>query len=215
MARSPVIAVILAGGAARRMGGGDKGLTELGGRPMLARVKERVGAQVDRVLLNADGDPARFAALGLETMADPVPDRPGPLAGILAGLLWAERWAPRALVLSVPTDVPFLPNDLVAGLRAAMRARAAPAAIAASAGRRHPTIGLWTVGLAPTLRAAIVDQGLRRAEAWAERIGAAIATWPTEPVDPFVNVNTPADLERAEALLAAYPGAVDSPGASR
>jgi molybdopterin-guanine dinucleotide biosynthesis protein A len=215
MAPSPVVAIVLAGGAARRMGGGDKGLIELGGRPMLARIKERVGAQVDRVLLNADGDPARFAALRLETVADPLPGRPGPLAGILAGLLWAERWAPHALVLSVPTDVPFLPHDLVAGLRTAMRASGAPAAIAVSSGRRHPTIGLWTVGLAPTLRAAIVDQGLRRAEAWAQQIGAAIATWPTEPVDPFVNINTPADLERAEALLAAYPGAVDSPGASR
>lgn len=212
----PVVAVVLAGGAARRLGGGDKGLIALGGRPILERIRERLTPQVDAILLNAGGDAARFAGFDLPLVADPLPGRLGPLAGILAGLLWAERHRdPGALVLSVPTDLPFLPGDLVPRLRAAMVAEAAPAAITASAGRRHPTIGLWSVALAPALRAALVDEGLRKTGLWAERVGAAIATWPAEPFDPFLNVNTPADLEHAAEVLTTYPSAVDTPPPSR
>ena len=211
----PVVAIVLAGGAARRLGGGDKGLIELGGRPILERLLERLAPQVGAILLNADGDAARFADFRLPLIADPLPGRLGPLAGLLAGLSWAEHRAPDALVLSVPTDLPFLPRDLVPGLRAAMIEKAAPAAIAASAGRRHPTIGLWSVGLAPALRTALVDEGLRKAGLWAERVGAAIATWPAEPFDPFLNVNTPTDLGRAAEVVATYPWAVDTPPRSR
>lgn len=211
----PVVAVVLAGGAARRLGGGDKGLIELGGRPILRWMLERLGPQAGPILLNAAGDPARFADLGLPMIPDPLPGRLGPLAGILAGLEWAEQRAAGALVLSVPTDLPFLPGDLVAALRAAMTTPAAPAAIAASAGRLHPTIGLWRPSLAPSLRTALAEEGLRKAGLWAERVGAAIATWPAEPFDPFLNINTRDDLERAMAIVAAHPWAVDRPPASR
>lgn len=211
----PVVAVVLAGGAARRLGGGDKGLIELGGRPILEHILARLAPQVETILLNANGDPARFAALKLPLVGDPLPGRLGPLAGILAGLLWAEQRAPGALVLSVPTDLPFLPGDLVAELRAAMTTPAAPAAIAASAGRLHPTIGLWRPSLVPSLRTALAEEGLRKAGLWAERVGAAIATWPAEPFDPFLNINTRDDLERAMAIVAAHPWAVDRPPASR
>ncbi|MDB5374282.1 MAG: mobA [Belnapia sp.] len=196
-----VVAVVLAGGLARRMGGGDKPLRLLGGRPLLAHVLERVAPQVAAVILNANGDPARFSGFGLPVVADPLPDYPGPLAGILAGLDWAAAHRPAAAtVLSVPGDGPFLPPDLVARLEAARRASGLPLACAASGGWTHPPIGLWPVALRGELRAALLA-GERKIDRWTARFGCATAEWEALPVDPFFNANAPEELAAAEALL--------------
>lgn len=198
-----VLAVVLAGGLARRMGGGDKPLRRLGGRPLLDHVLERVRPQVAAVILNANGDPARFAAYGLPVVPDPLPDYPGPLAGVLAALDWAAEHRPDLpTVLSVPGDGPFLPADLVARLEAARAAAGVPLACAASAGWTHPPIGLWPVALRAELRSALLA-GERKIDRWTARFGCVAAAWPAEPIDPFFNANAPEELAEAEALLQA------------
>ncbi|KAA9010743.1 molybdenum cofactor guanylyltransferase MobA [Histidinibacterium aquaticum] len=182
--------VILAGGTARRMGGGDKGRLEISGVSLLVRVIQRLEPQVAGLALSANGAPERFADLGLPVMPDETPDR-GPLAGVLAGLDWARGQGADALV-TAPADTPFLPADLVPRLR-----RAGPVAIAHSGGRDHPTCGLWAVALAPLLRERL-DAGDRRLMAFADAAGAARAEFDDDRA--FFNVNTPEDLARAEAL---------------
>lgn len=200
-AMSKPLAVVLAGGLARRMGGGDKPLRLLGGRPLLAHVIARVAPQVDGIILNANGDLARFAAFGLPVVADPLPDYPGPLAGVLAALDWAAAERPGvATVLSVPGDGPFLPADLVARLEAARREAGVPMACAASGGWTHPPIALWPVALRGELRVSLLA-GEKKIDRWTARFGCARAEWPVAPVDPFFNANAPADLAAAEALL--------------
>ncbi len=196
-----VLAVVLAGGLARRMGGGDKPLRMLGGQPLLDHVLARIGPQVAGVILNANGDAGRFAGYGLPVVADPVPDHPGPLAGILAGLDWAAAMRPEiADVLSVPGDCPFLPADLLARLRSAREAAGVPMACAASGGWTHPPVALWPVALRGELRAALLA-GERKIDRWTARFGCASAEWPAEPFDPFFNANAPDDLAEAERLL--------------
>lgn len=191
--------VVLAGGRASRMGGGDKGLLPLAGRPVLAHVLARLAPQVDRLAINANGDVARFAGFGLPVLADSVPDQPGPLAGVLAGMDWAAGLGAAHLV-TVAGDTPFLPPDLVARLRAA-----GPFALAASdpgdGMRVHPVCGLWPVALRDTLRAALLA-GQRRVLGWAMDNGAVPVAFASDPVDPFFNLNTPDDLVRAEAMAA-------------
>ncbi|WEF24842.1 molybdenum cofactor guanylyltransferase MobA [Paracoccus sp. S3-43] len=189
-------AIILAGGRATRMGGGDKCLLDLRGRPILARIVDRLAPQCRPLALNANGDPARFAAFGLPVVADGLPDHPGPLAGILAGMDWAAgRGAER--VLSVAGDTPFFPADL------ALRLTQAGTGIVLAASRdadgqviAHPTFGLWPVALRDDLRAALAS-GQRRVRAFAAAHGAATAIWHAGPEDPFFNINTPEDLDRA------------------
>lgn len=201
MPGSEVLAVVLAGGLARRMGGGDKPLRLLAGRPLLDHVLDRVRPQVAAVVLNANGDPARFASYGLPVVPDPLPDYPGPLAGVLAALDWAAAHRPDlGTVLSVPGDGPFLPADLVARLQAARAAAGVPLACAASGGWTHPPIGLWPIALRGELRAALLA-GERKIDRWTARFGCASAEWPAGPVDPFFNANAPEDLAAAEALL--------------
>jgi molybdopterin-guanine dinucleotide biosynthesis protein A len=192
------MAVLLAGGLARRMGGGDKPLRLLGGRPLLAHVIARVAPQVAGMVLNANGDPARFAAFGLQVVGDEMPDHPGPLAGVLAGMRWAAAQGARD-VLSVPTDTPFLPPDLVARLDAARTAAGVPIACAASRGWRHPVIALWPAALAGALEAAM-RAGVRKIDAWTAGQGVVAVDFLGEP-DPFFNANTPEDLAEAERLL--------------
>jgi molybdenum cofactor guanylyltransferase len=193
--------VVLAGGLARRMGGGDKPLREIAGQTILARVVARLEPQCEGLLLSANGDPLRFASLGLPVIADDVKDHPGPLAGILAGLDWAAAHRPNAQwTLTAPGDCPFLPRDLVARLRQAVSVEGAELAVAASQGRSHPVIGLWRVALRGALREAVVIEGLRKVESWTARFGVATVAWPAEPVDPFFNVNTGEDLVKAERL---------------
>jgi molybdopterin-guanine dinucleotide biosynthesis protein A len=196
--------LVLAGGLARRMGGGDKALIRIGSETILQRALARLTPQVSGVVLNANGDPARFAAFELPVVADSVPDFAGPLAGILAGLDWVAANRPDiAWVASVPGDCPFLPRDLVARLHAARSAENKPLACAHSGDWRHPVVGLWQVALRDDLRHAITVEDLRKIEVWTARHGVALADWPTEPVDPFFNVNTPDDVERAMRLAAA------------
>jgi molybdopterin-guanine dinucleotide biosynthesis protein A len=194
--------VLLAGGLARRMGGGDKPLRRIGGRPILERVIERLQPQCDALILNANGDPARFSATGLPVVADTVPDFAGPLAGILAALDWAAAHRPDLRwVASVAADTPFLPHDLVSRLHAAREAAGARLACAESGGRTHPVNGLWAVDLREDLRHALVVEDLRKIDRWTARHGIAHAGWATEPFDPFFNANGPEDLAEAERLI--------------
>jgi len=195
------LGLVLAGGLARRMGGGDKALLRIGGATILERVLDRLGPQCSRIILNANGDPARFAFTRLPVVADDVPDFAGPLAGVLAGLDWAAAHAPEAAwVASVPGDCPFLPRDLVARLHAARDAQRQALACARSGEWRHPVVGLWPVALRADLRRALVDEHLHKIEIWTGRHGVALADWPETPVDPFFNVNTPEDAATADRI---------------
>ena len=203
--QAPVAAMILAGGRSRRMGGGDKGLLQLGGRPILQRVIDRIRPQVSALALNANGGAARFAALGLDVIPDPVPGFAGPLAGILAALSWSNGILPTAThVLTVPSDTPFLPRDLVRRLQAAIRA-SGDSVVAARQGRRHPVVGLWPVGCYAALEAAVLHEGLRKVETWTDRVNARVVRFDDGIADPFFNVNAPADLAAARDLLALNP----------
>jgi molybdenum cofactor guanylyltransferase len=204
----PTLGLVLAGGLARRMGGGDKARIKIGGATILQRVLACLEPQCDGVIINANGDPARFADTGLTVVADSVPDFAGPLAGILAGLDWAADNAPRCQwLLSVPGDCPFLPKDLIERLHAARAGADTPLACARSGEWRHPVVGLWPVALRDDLRRALVSESLHKIELWTGRHGIAIADWPVMPVDPFFNVNTPEDAAQAEKIAAQYPEA--------
>jgi len=197
-----VIGLLLAGGQSRRMGGGDKTLRVLGGVSLLERVIERLRPQVDALVLNANGDPARFAEFALPVVADSVPDFAGPLAGVLAGLDWAAVHRPDStFIASVATDAPFLPADLVARLKTARNAAGADLACASSAGRTHPVFGLWPLRLREDLRRAIVDDGIRKVDEWTARHRLVTVPFADRPIDPFFNANRPEDLEAAAELL--------------
>jgi molybdenum cofactor guanylyltransferase len=201
----PTLGLVLAGGLARRMGGGDKARITIGGVTILQRVLACLKPQCTGLVINANGDPARFADTKLPVVSDNVPDFAGPLAGILAGLDWTALHMPECEWLaSVPGDCPFLPNDLVTRLHAARAAAGAPLACARSGEWRHPVIGLWPVALREDLRRALVAEGLRKIEIWTARHGVAIASWPAEPVDPFFNVNTPEDAAQAQTIAARF-----------
>jgi molybdopterin-guanine dinucleotide biosynthesis protein A len=198
----PVAGVILAGGLARRMGGGDKCLLPLGAGTLLDLVVARLRPQVGALVLNANGDPARFARFGLEVVPDPVPGFVGPLAGVLAGMEAASRRNPSLpWVVSVAADTPFFPTDLVPRLLEAVVREGAELACACSAGRPHPVFGLWPTRLAGELRRALVEESLRKIDAWTARYRLARVDWPSEPFDPFFNVNTPEELAEAARLL--------------
>jgi len=195
--------LVLAGGLARRMGGGDKGLIRIGRETILERALARLGPQCAGMVINANGDRARFAPFGLPVVADDVEGFAGPLAGILAGLDWLAANAPAiGWLASVPGDCPFLPRDLVSRLHAARTAAGVPLACAKSGDWRHPVVGLWPVDLRADLRRALVAEGLRKIEVWTARHGVALAEWPAEPVDPFFNVNTPEDAAQAQRFAA-------------
>jgi len=200
--KDSTLGLILDGGLARRMGGADKGLVALGGKPMLRHVVERLGPQCGALALSANGDPQRFAGLGLAVLADDPPGFLGPLAGILAGLDACATRVPRLThVASLPADTPFAPLDFVGRLHAVRRGGGAEIAIAASGGRRHHLAALWPAELAAELSRALRIEGVRKVESFAGRYRLAVAEWPNEPVDPFFNVNAPGDLEAAEAML--------------
>jgi molybdopterin-guanine dinucleotide biosynthesis protein A len=195
--------VLLAGGLARRMGGGDKPMREIGGRTILSRVIARLEPQCDGLVLNANGDPARFASLKLPVISDTVADFPGPLAGILAALDWVAVNRPEvSWVLSAAADCPFLPRDLVTRLHRARAAENAQLAVAASDGQSHPVIGLWSVALREELRHALVVEDIRKIDRWTARYKLATVTWPTKPLDPFFNANTTDDIAEAKRLVA-------------
>ncbi|SFJ07231.1 molybdenum cofactor guanylyltransferase MobA [Jannaschia pohangensis] len=192
--------LILAGGKATRMGGGDKGRLPLGGRSVIAHVIDAFAPQVDRLALNANGDPDRWSDLGLPVLPDTVADHPGPLAGVLVGLDWAATLGVPHIVTAA-ADTPFLPRDLVPRLLEA----AGPSGLALAATREgdrtwpQPTFGLWPVALRKDLREALAG-GTRKILHWTDRHEAALAIFPTEPWDPFFNINTPEDLATAEVM---------------
>jgi molybdopterin-guanine dinucleotide biosynthesis protein A len=202
-----VTGVILAGGQSRRMGGGDKGLLELAGRPMLAHVVERLAPQVGRLVVNANGDPARFARFALPVVADTIADYPGPLAGVLAGMRWSMVNAPAARwIATAAGDAPLLPADLVARFVAALGDRPGGIALAQSGGELHPVIGLWPVALADDLEAQL-RAGVRKVLAWTDRHGTVPVPFAMVEVggaelDPFFNANTPQELDALRAVLA-------------
>lgn len=196
-----IAGVILAGGRAARMGGGDKGLRRVRGLRLMDHVLERLSPQVDAMAINANGDPARLAEFGLPVLADSLPDHPGPLAGVLAGLDWAAGIGADGIV-TVAADTPFFPRDLAARLVAA----AGPSGLCLAASpdeearmQRHPTFGLWPIALRDDLRAALTG-GLRKIVLWTDGHGAGTAAFASDPFDPFFNVNTPEDLALAETL---------------
>lgn len=206
------LGVILAGGQATRMGGGDKGLLPLGDRPLLAHVIDRLSPQVGALALNANGAQDRFAALGLPVVPDSIAGFPGPLAGVLAGLDWAAQQGAETIV-TVAADTPFFPRDLVVTLVDAAKGMTHPLVLAAtprgiektksmstSGLIRHPTFGLWPVALRDDLRAALKD-GISKVVIWTDRHDGREAVFPTDAGDPFFNVNTPEDLEAARAML--------------
>jgi molybdopterin-guanine dinucleotide biosynthesis protein A len=204
MAEIPkTIGVLLAGGLARRMGGGDKPLLTLGGKSILDRAIEILTPQCDELILNANGDPARFAATGLPVIADDVPGFAGPLAGILAALDWTAGHRPDVeWVVSAAADSPFLPNDFVARLHEARAESGMPLAQAQTGDQTYPVNALWKVSLRGDLRHALVDEDMRKIDKWTARHGVVSVIWPAAPVDPFFNANTPEELAEAERLLA-------------
>ena len=194
------IGIILAGGLARRLGGVDKGLIEIAGRPILARLIERLRPQCAALVLNANGDASRFASFGLPVVADEIEGSAGPLAGVLAGMEHAAAHFPDAFdLLSVPADTPFVPADLAARLAAAREAAGARIAVASSAARVHHAVALWPLALAGDLRRALAE-GERRVSGFIARYENVTADWPVEPCDPFFNLNRPEDLTEAETL---------------
>jgi molybdopterin-guanine dinucleotide biosynthesis protein A len=200
--RAPITAplgIILAGGQATRMGGGDKSLLPLVGAPILGHVIDRLRPQVAGLALNANGDPERFAAFGLPVLPDSVAGFPGPLAGVLAGLDWAAEEG-ASHVVTAAADTPFFPGDLVPCLQAAAEGQGKPIALARTAGGRHPTFGLWPADLRDNLREAL-GNGLRKVVAWTDLHGTAYADFPSPRFDPFFNVNTPEDLAEAARLM--------------
>ena len=195
------LGVILAGGLARRMGGGDKTMRAIAGRPILDHVIERLAPQCASLILNANGDPARFGAWGLPVVPDDVPDFAGPLAGVLAALDWTALHHPAVeWVVSVAADCPFLPRDLVARMQSERSAMQAELAVAASGDQSHPVVGLWKVSLRDALRHALVVEECRKIDRWTARYKLVTTQWPVTPVDPFFNANTPDDVAEAEAL---------------
>ena len=202
----PVIGVILSGGLARRMGGGDKCLRELGGKPILTHILDRFTPQVDQVVLNANGDPGRFSSYELAVAADVIEGFAGPLAGVLTGLDWVAENRPDAKwMVSVPGDGPFLPRDLVACFCDAVQAENADLACAYRGTRSQPVIGLWPVRLREELRHALVEEDLRKVDLWTARYKLAQVPFDEGEIDPFFNTNRLEDLTEAEQLLGKLP----------
>ena len=197
----PTLGAILAGGLSRRMGGNDKALLPLAGRPLVEHAAERLTAQCESVILSANGDPSRFARMGLPVAPDSISDHPGPLAGILAALEWSAIHRPDiAWVVSTPADTPFIPRDLVLRLHEACRESRKPIACAASGSQTHFAVGLWPVSLRHDLRYSLVEKGTRSIREWLSSHGYAEVSWLGDPVDPFFNINTPEGLRHAESL---------------
>lgn len=204
---SRIAGVLLAGGQARRMGGGDKCLKLIGGRPILSYIIETMSPQVSALVLNANGDPSRFEEFGLPVRPDSIDGFAGPLAGVLTGMDWViETRQPFEWILTAPTDAPFLPTDLCDRLRAAVNADSTDMARAQSGGRAHPVVGLWPVALRDDLHAAMTQEDIRKVDRWTARFTVSDVDFPTEPVDPFFNANTPEDIERAERYLNGIAG---------
>lgn len=208
--RLHVTGVILAGGQSRRMGGGDKGLLDIAGKPMLRHVIDRLMPQVKTTVINANGDPTRFSAFGLPVVSDTVQGFVGPLAGVLAGMRWSTEYAPEARwIVTAPGDAPLLPCDLVERFAEAVDGKDDTIALAQSDGELHPVIGLWPVALVQDLQEQL-GAGTRKVLDWTDRHRTVAVPFPSTPVcglsiDPFYNANTPQELDDLRAMLANKP----------
>jgi molybdopterin-guanine dinucleotide biosynthesis protein A len=217
--RTPIAGVILAGGQARRMGGGDKTLKPIGGKPILSIIIERLRPQVDGLVLNANGDLTRFGAFGLQVVADTTEDQAGPLAGILSGMRWAQQAMPEArFLVSVAGDTPFFPADLVARLAEGCGHDEKTIALAASAGGVHPVFGLWPIALADDLERFLANGESRKILTFADQYFRLNVPFEhlsagEEEVDPFFNINTPEDADRANQVALELGQSAD-PGAA-
>jgi molybdopterin-guanine dinucleotide biosynthesis protein A len=198
-----IAGVILAGGLASRMGGGDKGFIRIGGKPILDHVIARLKPQTEALAINANGDASRFQAYGLPVLPDTIPGSVGPLAGVLAGLEWAANLG-FDFIVTVATDTPFFPRDLVVKLKSSMRDSNAELAVAAYDTQHHPVFGLWPVALREDLRRAIAEEGIRKVDEWTARHRLAVAQFGPKAYDPFFNANRPEDLNEAAAILSRY-----------
>ncbi len=208
MSRRPVSGVLLAGGLGRRMGGGDKPLKTLGGRPILDLVLERAREQVDHLILNVNGDTERFSNYGLPIASDVVEGYAGPLAGILTGMEWSrDNVSDVEWMVSFATDAPFFPLDMVERLIRETNEAGADMACARTQGRTHPVFALWPVRLADDLRHAMIDEDMRKIDRWTERYDILHVDFDVsdqsegEGIDPFFNINRPEDLAEAESWL--------------
>lgn len=206
-ARSPErVAILLAGGASTRMGGGDKCLMPLGNRPLLAHAIERLRPQVTRLVINANDGHARFAQFGLPVIPDAIGGRQGPLAGVHAGIAWTrENFPDTPFVITAAADTPFFPDDLVEKFLAAVGDGEPRLVVASSAAGLHPVFGLWPVALGPSLEDSLA-RGERKVSAWVKEHDAGeIFFEPTEiggrKIDPFFNLNRPQDFAEANSLL--------------
>ncbi len=203
---APVVGILLAGGKSSRMGGGDKCLRPLGGRPILAHIIERLKPQVSDMIINANEEAARFAVFGLPVVEDSVCGYAGPLAGVQAGLAWIKNNRPDSEYgVTVATDTPFFPEDLVQRFLEEERADRPTLLVARSAAGVHPVIGLWPVALADQLEASL-RQGVRKVGGWTAQHGAVEVSFPPveiggREIDPFFNINRPVDLAEAETLM--------------
>ena len=198
-----VVGVLLAGGQSRRMGGGDKCLRELAGEPILAHVIRRALPQVEKLILNANGEADRFEQFELPVVNDVVGDFAGPLAGVLTGMVWAREHMPHVpWIATFPTDAPFFPTDLVQSLWDATDLAGDDLACAGSLGRRHPVFGLWPVWLYDNLLHTVEQEGVRKIDEWTTRFRLVEVDFPASPIDPFFNLNAPEDLAEAEKIMA-------------
>lgn len=190
--------MILAGGRSRRMGGGDKGLLPLNGKPILAHVIARIAPQVSGLAINGNGDGARFRPFGLPVVADTIQDFAGPLAGILAALTWAKKYHPHAShVLTAPCDTPFLPRDLVRKLSSGLAQTGADIAVARDSETAHPVVGLWPIRMAESLAEAVAKDGLRSVHHWLRQCHSCETVF---AAGHFHNINTPGELTAAQTI---------------
>ena len=190
------------------MGGGDKCLRLLGGKPILTRIIDRLSPQVSDIVINANGDPDRFADFGLPVVSDNIAGYQGPLAGVHAALEWVKANRPDVdHAVTIATDTPFFPADLVGRLLSA-RDDASSFRVAQSDVGIHPVIGLWPVDLAEALEDSL-KRGERKVTTWTRDHGAVPVFFPPvdvggQSIDPFFNINAPEDLATAEALVSEH-----------
>jgi len=197
-----ITCVILAGGLARRMGNADKAFVQLNSQPLLTHVINKIAPQVSHLIINANGDPARFEPWNLPVVADTISDFPGPLAGVLAAMEWTRDHHPQSKwVVSIPVDTPFAPLDLVARLLQSIKDNNADMACAKSNGRAHPVVGLWPVALADNLRQAMIEDEIRKVDLWTAQFKLAQVEFAADNIDPFFNINRPEDVAQAENLI--------------
>lgn len=197
-----VVGIVLAGGRAQRMNGADKPMLMLAGKTLMEHVVGRAAPQVDELLINANGDIGRFAGFGRTLVPDSVDNYPGPLAGILAGFEWTKQNRPHAQwLVSFACDCPFLPDNVVDRLIAAANASHVPVSIAASAKRHHPVFAAWRTDLPLSADAVLGKRGLRKVDSLIGSLPNVRVDFDARPLDPFFNINTPADLAFAESLM--------------